>query len=132
MILDSLLRNSGLTEGREYTIQTTLTDNDDKTLISDSGHRMQPDVILNYPGGGKLIIDSKVSLTDYEKYMSADNEEQKSNYLKEHIKSVIKHGNDDNWPFPDKLLLQQNRQTAYFTTGRSIHFPWLFHYGTFR
>lgn len=91
MILDSLLRNSGLTEGREYTIQTTLTDNDDKTLISDSGHRMQPDVILNYPGGGKLIIDSKVSLTDYEKYMSADNEEQKSNYLKEHIKSVIKH-----------------------------------------
>ena len=83
MILSRVLEESGLEKGREYTIQDS-HDNPD-------GGRLQTDVIIHLPDGKKMIIDSKVSLTDFERYVSEDDENLKSLYLKKHIDSIKKH-----------------------------------------
>ena len=83
MILSRVLEESGLEKGREYTIQDS-HDNPD-------GGRLQTDVIIHLPDGKKMIIDSKVSLTDFERYVSADDENLKNVYLKKHIDSIKKH-----------------------------------------
>lgn len=83
MILSRVLEESGLEKGREYTIQDS-HDNPD-------GGRLQTDVIIHLPDGKKMIIDSKVSLTDFERYVSEDDQNLKKLYLKKHIDSVKKH-----------------------------------------
>ncbi len=83
VILERILEKSGLVKGREYTVQTSLT--------GDDGRRLQPDVIINLPENKNLVIDSKVSLSAYERYCSADDEEQRALELKDHIASVRKH-----------------------------------------
>lgn len=83
MILSRVLEESGLEKGREYTLQDS-HDNPD-------GGRLQTDVIIHLPDGKKMIIDSKVSLTDFERYVSEDDENLKSLYLKKHIDSIKKH-----------------------------------------
>ncbi len=83
MILSRVLEESGLEKGREYTIQDS-HDNPD-------GGRLQTDVIIHLPDGKKMIIDSKVSLTDFERYVSEDDENLKGLYLKKHIDSIKKH-----------------------------------------
>jgi DNA recombination protein RmuC len=83
MILSRVLEESGLEKGREYTIQDS-HDNPD-------GGRLQTDVIIHLPDGKKMIIDSKVSLTDFERYVSEENEDLKKRYLKDHIDSVKRH-----------------------------------------
>ncbi len=83
MILSRVLEESGLEKGREYTIQDS-HDNPD-------GGRLQTDVIIHLPDGKKMIIDSKVSLTDFERYVSEENEDIKRKYLKDHIDSIKRH-----------------------------------------
>ncbi len=83
MILSRVLEESGLEKGREYTIQDS-HDNPD-------GGKLQTDVIIHLPDGKKMIIDSKVSLTDFERYVSEDEENLKSLYLKKHIDSIKRH-----------------------------------------
>ena len=83
MILSRVLEESGLERGREYTIQDT-HDNPD-------GGRLQTDVIIHLPDGKKMIIDSKVSLTDFERFVSEENEDLKKKYLKDHIDSIKRH-----------------------------------------
>jgi DNA recombination protein RmuC len=83
IILESILEKSGLVKDREYFIQESLTNEDDK--------RQQPDVILVYPGKRSIVIDSKVSLTAYERYVSAEDDGQRESSLKEHLLSVRKH-----------------------------------------
>lgn len=83
MILSRVLEESGLEKGREYTIQDS-HDNPD-------GGRLQTDVIIHLPDGKKMIIDSKVSLTDFERYVSEENEDLKRKYLKDHIDSIKRH-----------------------------------------
>ncbi|MBN1118331.1 MAG: DNA recombination protein RmuC [Bacteroidales bacterium] len=85
MILESILERTGLRKGEEYTVQESLT--------MDDGKRFQPDVIVHYPGDRSIVIDSKVSLTAYERYISADNEVSRASELKEHINSVRNHIN---------------------------------------
>lgn len=95
IILGDLLASQGLTEGIHYEVQARLKDEMGRPLKNeDTGHEMQPDVILHYPQGQDAIIDSKVSLVAYEKYLNATTPEDKDRYLQDHIKSVRQHVNE--------------------------------------
>ena len=83
LVLERVLEKSGLEKGREYEIQ--------KSFTTEEGNRVQPDVIINLPDGKKMIVDSKVSLTAYEKYINEEDDEQKSSFLKEHVNSLKRH-----------------------------------------
>lgn len=82
-ILESILEKSGLVKGREYVVQESLT--------AESGKRFQPDVIIKLPENKSIVIDSKVSLVAYEKFISSDDENQKALALREHINSIRSH-----------------------------------------
>ena len=86
MILENILENSGLEKNREFFIQETRKD--------EEGNALRPDVIIKYPDHREIIIDSKLSLTAYEKYSAAETKEEQAKYLKEHMISVKKHIND--------------------------------------
>lgn len=91
MILESILEKSGLKKGEEYYTQEFITNDSGERVYNDQHKAMQPDVIVVYPGGRKIIIDSKVSLTGYVKYVEAESDEDKLVGEKEHIVSVKKH-----------------------------------------
>jgi DNA recombination protein RmuC len=86
VILESILEKSGLRKNEEYFIQQSFT--------ADEGKRLQPDVIVHYPGERSIIIDSKVSLNAYEKYVSASDDEEKQAAVKQHVRSIENHIND--------------------------------------
>lgn len=95
VILGDLLQSQGLVEGEQYEVQPRLRDANGKAVRNDeTGSEMQPDVILHYPGGQDAIIDSKVSLVAYERYVNATNDEERAQALKEHIDSVRRHVNE--------------------------------------
>lgn len=95
IILGDLLASQGLTEGIHYEVQARLRDEFGRPLKNDeTGKEMQPDVILHYPQGQDAIVDSKVSLVAYEKYVNAETPEEKEHYLQDHIKSVRQHVNE--------------------------------------
>ncbi|WP_020402065.1 DNA recombination protein RmuC [Gracilimonas tropica] len=83
VILERILEKSGLTKGREYQTQYSVT--------TEEGKRLQPDVVVHLPDEKFLIIDSKVSLTAYEKFSSADDEVDQERFLKEHVNSIRTH-----------------------------------------
>lgn len=91
MILESILERSGLVNGREYFTQETLTDENGQSLTSETGRRMRPDVVIAYPDNRKVIIDSKVSLTAYSRYVDTDDKELSAKALGEHLRSVKAH-----------------------------------------
>jgi len=82
LVLERVLEKSGLEKDREYSVQ--------QSFQREDGSRVLPDVIINLPDGKKMIVDSKVSLTDYERYVNS-NEEDKEAHLKNHISSLRKH-----------------------------------------
>ena len=81
-ILESILEKSGLEKDREYFIQETFT-----TVEG----RLRPDVIIRLPESKHVIIDSKVSLTAYNNFVNSDSEEDKLQYLKQHLVSIRQH-----------------------------------------
>lgn len=83
MVLEKLLERSGLTRDLEYSVQASTTDSD--------GRRLQPDVVLNLPEGKHLVIDSKVSLVAYERFVNAETPEDQAIAMKEHIASLRAH-----------------------------------------
>ena len=92
IILGDLLASQGLTEGIHYEVQARLRDEQGRPLKNDdTGREMQPDVILHYPQGQDAVIDSKVSLVAYQRYVNAESPEEKERALQEHIKSVRSH-----------------------------------------
>ena len=92
IILGDLLASQGLTEGIHYEVQTRLRDEQGRPLRNDdTGREMQPDVILHYPQGQDVVIDSKVSLVAYERYVNAPTAEDKERALQDHIRSVRSH-----------------------------------------
>lgn len=91
MILESILEKSGLKKGEEYYVQETLKDELGNTLQNAEGNRMQPDIVVEYPGGRKIIIDSKVSLNAYVRYVEAEDDAVKTLAEKEHLVSVKQH-----------------------------------------
>lgn len=83
LILEKILERSGLKKGNEYEVQSSMT--------NEEGRRLQPDVIINLPEKKHIVIDSKVSITGYERYCNAETEEIRAAMLKEHLLSVRKH-----------------------------------------
>ena len=87
--LKQLLEDLELKEGEQFDTQETLRDKAGKGLRGDDGRGMIPDFILHFPNNRHFVVDSKMSLTDYERYMNAeDGTPEKSAFLKAHIESV--------------------------------------------
>ena len=87
--LKQLLEDLELKEGEQFDTQETLKDKGGKGLKGDDGKGLIPDFILHFPNNRHVVVDSKMSLTDYERYMNAeDGTPEKSGYLKAHIDSV--------------------------------------------
>ena len=82
LVLERVLEKSGLEKDREYVVQQNFT--------RDDGSRVLPDVVINLPNNKKMVIDSKVSLTAYERYVNSEHEERELN-LKEHLTSIKRH-----------------------------------------
>jgi len=95
LILDRILESSGLIKGEEYFTQ--------ETVYSDSGERFQPDVIIHLPEQKHIIIDSKVSLVAYERFVNSETESDQESWLKAHVSSVKTH---------IKNLSEKNYQSA--------------------
>ncbi len=99
-ILESILEKSGLVKGREYLVQESIT--------AESGKRFQPDIIIKLPENKSIVIDSKVSLNAYEKFISADNEKDQQLALRDHDISIRSH---------IKNLAGKNYQNLYQLDG---------------
>lgn len=82
-VLEKLLEDSGLTNGREYDTQVALKD--------ESGKRRNPDVVVHLPEGRDIVIDAKVSLVDYEGYFHAPDDDSKAQCLAQHLASMRAH-----------------------------------------
>ncbi|MFT4167975.1 MAG: DNA recombination protein RmuC [Dysgonomonas sp.] len=91
MILESILEKSGLKKGEEYFTQEILTNEKGERILNDENKALQPDVVIVYPGGRKIIVDSKVSLNGYVKYVESETDQERFSAEKEHILSVKKH-----------------------------------------
>ena len=92
MILERILERSGLRRGEEYFVQETLRDESGRLITTeDNRGGLRPDVIVRYPNSGAMVIDSKVSLTAYSRYLSADTDEVRAIALREHLQSIRKH-----------------------------------------
>jgi len=83
LVLERVLEKSGLEKDREYYVQQSHT--------NEEGQRVFPDVVINLPDGKKMIVDSKVSLTAYEKYINEEDDSLRNGYLKEHVNSIKRH-----------------------------------------
>lgn len=83
VILEKVLERSGLVRDQEYRIQAS--------LVSAEGGRYQPDVVIDLPDDKHLIVDAKVSLVAYERSVSAESDEEREGYLKQHLASIKQH-----------------------------------------
>lgn len=83
IILERILERSGLLKDQEYHLQASFTDN--------QGKRLQPDAIIDLPDNKNLIIDSKVSLVAYERWVATEMEEEKASFAKQHLQSLRNH-----------------------------------------
>jgi len=86
VILERVLENSGLKKDREYEVQGSYRDENDKLF--------RPDFVVHLPNKRDVVIDSKISLTAYERYYAAENEQDKAQALKEHVASIKSHINN--------------------------------------
>ncbi|PIB34273.1 DNA polymerase V [Reichenbachiella sp. 5M10] len=99
-ILESILEKSGLEKGREYFIQQSLKD--------EEGNRYQPDVVVNLPDSKSVIVDSKVSLIAYERFVNTDDKAERDSHVKAHLLSMRAH---------IKGLSEKNYQNLYGVEG---------------
>lgn len=107
MILERILEQSGLQEGREYFKQMNVKDEQNKNL--------RPDFVVQYPGERYLVIDSKVSLRAYENYRQADDIKEQEQFIKKHIDDI-------------KIHIQQLSDKKYddYVPGSSLDFVLMF------
>ena len=89
MTLKNLLESQGLVLGRDFDLQHTLTDEQGNPVLNDdSGAKMVPDAILHYPNNEDVIIDAKMSIDAYAKYVETDDEMQRKALARDVVKSV--------------------------------------------
>lgn len=92
LILDSILEKSGLICGQHYTKQKKLCDETGSVITTEENPGgLKPDVIVRYPNRGAVVIDSKVSLTAYTRYVAAKTDDDRKVALRDHIKSLREH-----------------------------------------
>lgn len=96
VILERVLERSGLVRDQEYRIQAS--------FLTTAGNRVQPDVIIDLPDEKHIVVDAKVSLLAYEKYSSAETEQEKEIFLRQHLQSLRNHIQE---------LSAKNYQTLY-------------------
>jgi len=100
MILEKILEKSGLVKGEQFSVQ--------QSFITEDSRRLQPDVVVYLPDNKHIVIDSKVSLTAYERFSSSNDEKEKSEFLKDHLRSIKNH---------IKELSDKNYQNLYQLTS---------------
>lgn len=83
VVLERILKESGLREGHEFETQVSVR--------NEHGKLQQPDVVVHLPNDKDVIIDAKVSLAAYERYFNSDDEDERARYLKEHVNSIRMH-----------------------------------------
>jgi rmuC domain protein len=96
MVLETLLENSGLQRDEEFLVQ--------ETVKSEDGASFRPDVVVKFPEGRSVVIDSKVSLKAYADAVAAEDEREREQLLAEHAKSVRRHVDELSAKSYDKLV----------------------------
>lgn len=91
MILESILEKSGLEKGREYFMEHQLLDEDGRPLRSASDEKMRPDAVIKYPDNRSVIIDSKVSLNAFTRFIEASDDGDQKAALQEHVTAIKNH-----------------------------------------
>ncbi len=115
MILEKQLELMGFVEGKHYIRQGFIKDENGFDVKGDDGKKLQPDIVIKYPNNTEIIVDSKVSLTNYVDYVGAENDAERETFLKMHLTSVKNHINE----------LSQ-KQYGQFNQGRSPEFVMMF------
>ena len=106
LVLERVLEASGLRKGEEYDLQDS--------QVREDGSRAQPDAVINLPEGRRLVVDSKVSLVAYERFMAAESEDERQVAMKAHLASIRNH---------IKGLGDKNYHALY---GKSLDFVLMF------
>jgi DNA recombination protein RmuC len=83
VVLERVLERSGLNRDQEYRMQVALAD--------EQGRRLQPDAVIDLPDNKQLVVDAKVSLVSYDRFVNANTDEERALYLKAHVQSVENH-----------------------------------------
>jgi DNA recombination protein RmuC len=136
MILASILEKSGLVKGREYFMEHQLLDAQGKPLISESeGKKMRPDAVIKYPDERSVIIDSKVSLNAFTRYLATDDLEEQNKELKAHVDAIKTHistlserGYDDYQLALDFVMLFVPSEAAYVAALKAEPDLWNYAY----
>lgn len=116
MVLETLLKDSGLIRGVHFDVQETLRDLDGKIVRSDDERMLRPDVVVHYPDGKDVVIDSKVSLSAYTDYVNAVGPEEQKTALAGHLKSIQSHVEE----------LAKKNYPAFVPDGRAVDFVVMF------
>ena len=82
-VLERILESAGLRKGFEYEVQ--------RVEVHEDGMRVQPDVVINLPEDRKLVVDSKASITAYQRYANAESDAERAAALGAHLKSMREH-----------------------------------------
>ena len=136
MILETILEKSGLRKGEEYLMEHQLTGDDGTALRSDSENKkMRPDAVIKYPDNREVIVDSKVSLTAFSRFVDSDNDEEKNLALQEHVSSIKNHiiglhkrGYDDYNKSLDFVMMFMPSEAAYMAAIQADPELWNFAY----
>lgn len=136
MILESILEKSGLVKDREYFMEHQLLDEEGKPILSDSeGKKMRPDAVIKYPDNRSVIIDSKVSLTAFTRYLDSTDAEVQKSELAAHVSSIKNHiialsskGYDDYNKALDFVMMFIPSEPAYIAAMQGDPDLWNFAY----
>ena len=136
MILESILEKSGLRKDEEYFVEHQLLDKDGKPLRTDSENKkMRPDIVIKYPDNRSVIIDSKVSLNAFTRYLSATDKAMQDNELQLHVTAIKNHiislstkGYDDYDKALDFVMMFIPSEPAYIAAMQGDSNLWNFAY----
>lgn len=134
MLLERQLEYMGFEEGKHYKKQSFIKDECGLDIKNEEGKRLQPDIIIQYPQGREVIIDSKVSLTNYVNFIGATDEQERMEQLKKHISSLKRHIEElsakqygrYNSKSPEFVMMFVPNESAYITAIKEDSNLWNF------